>query len=105
YRSALAAINNFAIALNGFDGMRNGSQPFSGNGSVECGKIDRSHWLGAQHERIITLALAIELRFQGEFTEAGQSFVPLVIDSTFKQVHRCEIARIFQRPLQGERVS
>ena len=87
------------------DHMGRRSQPFIGDRRVERREIDRPHRLGAEHERIIPHAFMIDLRFQCELAQTIEARFRLVLDAALEQMRGGEIARILQRPAQGQRAA
>ena len=65
------AIDRLSIALDGIHDMGRGPQPFIRDRGIERREIDRPHRLGAEHERIVAHAFAVDLRLDRELAQRG----------------------------------
>ena len=90
------------IALDGFDHIGRRPHAFIGDRRIEGGEIDRPHRLGAEHERIVAHAFAVDLRFHRQRAQPVEARFRAVLDAAVEQVHGGEIARVLQRAAQGE---
>ena len=104
-RRPLLPIDRFAIALDQFDDIGDGTHAFIGDRRIERREIDRPHRLGAEHERIISHAFAINLRLQRQIAKAIEAGLGLALDAAIEQPHGRKIARILQRAAQGQRAA
>ena len=78
--------------------------PFVRDGRIEGREIDRPHRLGAEHERIIVHAFAIDLGFQRQLAQPVEACFGLVLDAAGEKMHGGEVARVLQGMAQGQRM-
>ena len=77
-------------------------QSFIRDRGIERCEIDRPHRLGAEHERIVAHAFAVDLRLYRKVAQAVEAGFRLLFDPAVEQVHGREIARILKRAAQGQ---
>src|SRR5262245_29484038 len=85
--------------------MRRRTQALVGDRSVERRQIDRPHRLRAEHEGIVALALAVDLRFDREPAKPVETRLRARLDPAVEQMHRGEVARILERAAEREDAS
>ena len=82
--------------------MRDRPHAFIRDRGIERREIDRPHRLGAEHERIVAHAFAVDLRLHRKVAQAIEAGFRLLFDAAVEQVHGREIARVLQRAAQGQ---
>src|SRR5271166_2869522 len=98
-------IDRVSVAVDLFNNIGNGARPRVGYGCVARGTVDGAYGLGAEHERIVPHALAVDLGFESEIAQPIEACLRLFLDAAIEKVHRCEIARVLDRTAQSERVA
>src|SRR4051812_26843894 len=96
-------IDYIAIALDRVDNVWRRPPTFIGDCRIERRKIDRSYRLRAEHERIETQTLAIDLRFLRQLAESIEAGLGSLFDAALEQMYGRQIAGVFQRAAQRER--
>jgi hypothetical protein len=96
------SIDRRTVALDRLDDIGRRPQPLVRDGGVECRQIDRPHRLGTEHERIVSHAFAVDMRFHRELADAIEARLRGVLDAAVEQMDGGEIARVLQRPAQRE---
>ena len=98
----IMAIDRLPVALNGIHDVRGRPDAFIRNRGKKGGEIDRPHRLGTEHERIVAQTLAINLRFQRKIAETAETGFGFAFDAAIEQVDSRKIARVLERPPQGQ---
>ena len=78
--------------LDGVDDVRLGPHALVGDRRIEGRQIDRPHRLGAEHERIIAHAVAIDLGFHRQRAQPIEARLRRVLDAAVEQMHGRQIA-------------
>ncbi len=69
---------------------------FIGDRGVEGGKIDHANRLGAEHERIIADAVAVELGLDRQRADAVETALGIGVDAAVEEPRGDDVARILQ---------
>jgi hypothetical protein len=77
-------------------------QAFIRDRRIERREVDRPHRLSAEYERVVSQALAVNLRFRRELTKAVETAFGLLLDAAIKQTNGREIARVLYSLPQGQ---
>ena len=88
----LVTIDRFSVAIDGVHRMWYQPQAFIRDRSIERRKIERPHRLGAEHERIVPHAFAVDLRLDREVAQAVEAGFRLFFDAAVEQMYGGEIA-------------
>ena len=85
-------IDALSIVLDRLHDVRDRTHALVRNGRIKRGKIDRSHRLGAEHERVVMHALAIDLCLQRQIAQAFETCLRLFLDAAVEKVDGGQIA-------------
>jgi hypothetical protein len=96
----LAAVYGAARLFHGLDGIGRGPRSLIGDGRVERREVDEADRLCAEDEGVVTHALDVELRLEGEFADAIEALLRLVRDATLEETRGDEVLGAFERPAQ-----
>ena len=94
--------DHFAVAFDRFHDVWRRAQAFIRDRRIERREVDRPNRLSAEYERIVSQALAVNLRFRRELTKAVETGFGLLLDAAIEQTNGREIAGVLYRLPQGQ---